>query len=104
VAQESVATPQNQQKENVAQANVELVKNQPNQHQSRWANAALENVVKITKGNDMKKLLYSSFLAVTLLSLSGCYESASNEGMQKYTDGQKTPTMKCGAGKCGSAK
>ena len=46
----------------------------------------------------MKKILLNSIFALALLSLAGCYESASTA-----TNGAKTSkSMKCGAGKCGA--
>ncbi len=64
----------------------------------------------------MKKVLYSSILALAVLSLSGCYQASSCDtpaikttkaakcGTAKCGDAKKAMPMKCGAGKCGSAK
>ena len=47
----------------------------------------------------MKNILFGSILALALLSLTGCYESATS------TDATvKTTKSKCGAGKCGDSK
>jgi len=47
----------------------------------------------------MKKLLYSFILALALLSMAGCYETATNTDTSV-----KTTKSKCGASKCGDAK
>ncbi len=62
----------------------------------------------------MKNLLFSGLLVISVLSLTGCYESTSSAdatvkttkkcGASKCGDAKKEPAMKCGAGKCGSAK
>jgi len=65
----------------------------------------------------MKNLLFSSILALAMLSLAGCYGASScNSSAIKTTkaakcganskcgDAKKATPMKCGAGKCGSAK
>ncbi len=48
----------------------------------------------------MKNILVNSILALAMLSLAGCYESANSVDSTVKT----TKAMKCGAGKCGSAK
>ncbi len=60
----------------------------------------------------MKKVLFSSILALSLLALTGCYESATCANSAIKTTKSKcgtgkcgdSKTMKCGAGKCGDAK